>query len=153
MPPTNANDPARTTDHDPSLATAGTDDTAPFGQGSSSTDGGTAAYVPVSGAEPTGTKPEAASGSVSVPGYEIEGLLGRGGMGVVHKARHLALKRTVALKMILAGGQAGPRELARFQIEAVARLQNPSIIQVFEVGRSMVVRVNKLPQKMLVRLE
>jgi hypothetical protein len=75
---------------------------------------------------------------VSVPGYEIESVLGRGGMGVVYKARHLALKRVVALKMILAGGHAAPREQARFRIEAeaVARLQHPNIVQVFEIGAS-----------------
>src|SRR5207253_2656846 len=72
----------------------------------------------------------------SIPGYALEGVLGRGGMGVVYKARHLALKRTVALKMIRASGLAGPRELARFQVEAqaVARLQHPNIVQIHEVG-------------------
>ena len=49
-----------------------------------------------------------------VPGYEILGLLGRGGMGVVYRARQLGLDRTVALKMILTGFQAGPKALARF---------------------------------------
>jgi serine/threonine-protein kinase len=73
-----------------------------------------------------------------VPGYEIERVLGHGGMGVVYKARHLALKRTVALKMVLAGGHAGPRQLARFRLEAeaVARLQHPNIVQIHQVGEA-----------------
>jgi len=71
-----------------------------------------------------------------VPGYEILSELGRGGMGVVYRARQVRANRDVALKMILSGNQAGTIEVARFQIEAeaVARLQHPNIVAVYEVG-------------------
>jgi tRNA A-37 threonylcarbamoyl transferase component Bud32 len=73
---------------------------------------------------------------VAVPGYEVLGVLGRGGMGVVYKARQPALQRVVALKMILHAEHAGEEERQRFRIEAlaVARLQHPNIVQVYEVG-------------------
>src|SRR5262249_50303684 len=93
----------------------------------------TVSFQPGKGRPRDGSAPPPA-----IAGYEIEAVLGRGGMGVVYKARHLALKRTGALKMILAGGHAGPGELARFRIEAeaVARLQHANIVQVFEVGEA-----------------
>ena len=71
-----------------------------------------------------------------IPGYDVQAMLGRGGMGVVYKARHLRLNRIVALKMLLTGAYAGPRERARFQreAEAVANLRHPSIVQVYDVG-------------------
>jgi mono/diheme cytochrome c family protein len=71
-----------------------------------------------------------------IPGYEIIRVIDRGGMGVVFEARQLALGRTVAVKMISAG-HLGPRAVARFRLEAeaVARLQHPNVVQIFEVNQ------------------
>ena len=75
-------------------------------------------------------------GLPQIAGYEVECVLGQGGMGVVYKARHLKLNRTVAIKMLPAGTYAGPHELARFlgEAKAVAALRHANIVQVHDVG-------------------
>jgi eukaryotic-like serine/threonine-protein kinase len=71
-----------------------------------------------------------------IPGYEVQEVLGHGGMGVVYKARHLQLDRLIALKMLLSGSYARPEERVRFQREAkaVASLRHPNIVQVYDSG-------------------
>lgn len=90
--------------------------------------------IPSTGVVPVPSRP----GFPSIPGYEVTRLLGRGGMGVVYEARHLALGRTVAIKMILPHGPAEADELKRFrqEAEAVAQLQHPNIVQIFEIGEA-----------------
>ncbi|MBI3407627.1 MAG: serine/threonine protein kinase [Planctomycetes bacterium] len=76
-------------------------------------------------------------GAPAIPGYEVLGLLGQGGMGRVYKARDLRLGRVVALKIISSQAQATPEQLARFQAEtqALAKLNHPHIVQIFEVNK------------------
>jgi eukaryotic-like serine/threonine-protein kinase len=71
-----------------------------------------------------------------IPGYEVEAVVGRGGMGIVYRARHVGLNRTIALKMLLSGAYASPLERARFlrEAHAVASLRHPAIVQVHDVG-------------------
>ncbi|AWM39479.1 Serine/threonine-protein kinase PknB [Gemmata obscuriglobus] len=84
-----------------------------------------------------GARPAVAvfGGPPPVPGFEVLGEIGRGGMGVVFKARHRRLNRLVALKMILSGapdGRATQRFL--FEGEVLARVRHPQVVTVFEVG-------------------
>src|SRR5262245_56823456 len=71
-----------------------------------------------------------------LPGYEIEGVLGCGGMGVVYKAGQRVLDRAVSVKMLPTGQFAGTQELGRFHREtaALACLRHPNIVQVYDAG-------------------
>jgi serine/threonine protein kinase len=73
---------------------------------------------------------------IVIPGYEIIKELGRGGMGVVYKARQIRLNRLVALKVLLADGHADSKTLIRFlaEAESVAAIKHPNVLQVYEFG-------------------
>jgi len=72
----------------------------------------------------------------SVPGYEVLGELGSGGMGVVYLAYQRGLRRRVALKMIRRAARDDPEQFQRFHTEAevVARLHHPGIVEIYEIG-------------------
>jgi signal transduction histidine kinase len=80
--------------------------------------------------------PRAATEPVAIPGYELLAPLARGGMGLIYKARHVALDRLVALKLVPAGQPPLPSTVRRFQTEAraAAHLQHPNIVQVYDAG-------------------
>jgi serine/threonine protein kinase len=72
-----------------------------------------------------------------IPGYEILGVIDQGGMGIVYRARQIRLNRLVAVKMILTGCRPRADQLARFraEAEAIARLQHPHVVQIYDVGQ------------------
>src|SRR5437764_6762772 len=92
--------------------------------------------------DPSAAGPSLVGQHVADGKYELLGEVGRGGMGVVYRARQVDLDRVVALKMILAGSMASEEQHRRFHEEAriAARLQHPHVIQVYETGH-----VNGLP--------
>jgi tetratricopeptide (TPR) repeat protein len=74
----------------------------------------------------------------SIPGLELVGVLGSGGMGVVFKARQATLDRDVAVKVLHGAHQTDPEQRARFlrEARAVARLRHPHLVQVYEFGEA-----------------
>jgi WD40 repeat protein len=108
---------------------------------------GAVASEPTSGPPPDPNTPTRAGDALlesshraapTIPGYEIQGELGRGGMGVVYQARQVRLNRPCALKMILAGAHATPEAAARFlaEAEAIAKLEHPHIVRIHHIGEA-----------------
>ncbi len=83
------------------------------------------------------TAPAASPGALpEIPGYEVEALLGRGGMGLVFRAKHLRLNRPVAIKVLVDGARAETHKLERFlrEAEVLAGMRHPNIVAVYDIG-------------------
>ncbi len=96
------------------------------------TAGGTAPLpdsIPVAAEEPKAALPK-------LPGYDILEILGQGGMGTVYKARHLRMKRMVALKVIRRDQHVSPQTQQRFnqEIEAAAQLTHPNVVMAYDAN-------------------
>jgi serine/threonine protein kinase len=87
-------------------------------------------------ADPTAAAAPPLGARLAVPGYEVLGLLGKGGMGVVYHARDVRHGRLVALKVIRGDDPFDPEPAARFraEAEAVARLKHPNVVEIYDVG-------------------
>ncbi len=87
------------------------------------------------GAEPLGNAPRPET-PVEFGDYWLLEEIGRGGMGVVYKARQKRLDRAVAIKIILAGSWASPEQVSRFRVEAraAAAISHPNVVKVFDTG-------------------
>jgi serine/threonine-protein kinase len=109
--------------------------------------------APVHDPDATMPPPSFNSGMIEVAAegrFVLLGELGRGGMGVVYKARQVGLERVVALKMVLAGSLASADQLQRFRAEALvaAKVQHPNVVPVFETGQ-----LNGLPYLVMQYIE
>src|SRR5215813_10022798 len=94
--------------------------------------------TPSQAGPPGAWKPESLVGTTIADKYEILSVLGQGGMSVVFKARHLLMKKAVAIKVMLPQLVLNPQSLKRFQQEASASssLSHPNVITVYDFGVS-----------------
>jgi tRNA A-37 threonylcarbamoyl transferase component Bud32 len=88
--------------------------------------------------QPPGEKPGPERPGVELPGYDLLEELGRGGMGVVYKARHRLMNRLVAVKLILGRRVGRPEAGRRFlqEIRAVAKLRHPNVVLAHDAGQA-----------------
>src|SRR4051812_21749764 len=94
------------------------------------------AEVPTGGLDDLPSPTHAFATLPAIPGYDVTEMLGNGGMGIVYKAEHHKLNRTVAIKMLLASAYATPQEVASLsrEAQAMAALRHANIVQVYDVG-------------------
>jgi len=94
--------------------------------------------APPGGAATEDDEPPLTPGTVLAERYRVHDLVGRGGMGAVYRAEHLALGKTVAVKVLRTSHGAREDIVRRFQREAVAasRIRHPSIVEVTDFGRT-----------------